>query len=116
RQGADDVAVVQSCSVLNALQLAVALQERAVDAAAVHHDPARTLALEGAVRGARHEQLRIRLQRDVVRLGKAVDSYARSGKRDVRDRRAVGPTNDENSRLLAQFHRSPIARPWLCAR
>ena len=73
REHADDVAVVKRRPLLDALQLAVAPEERAVNASAVDDDPARSDPFERAMRDAGDEELGVRLQGDVVGVGEPTD-------------------------------------------
>src|SRR5207247_2844515 len=73
---ADDVAVTQSHASRDAFQRGSPPQEGPVDAAAVHDEPLRALALEGAVARASDQPLRVRLEGDVVGIGVSADGYA----------------------------------------
>src|SRR5207253_6342436 len=96
-----------------ALERAAPPQERPVHAAAVDHEPVRTVALEREVRGAGDEQLGIGLERDVVGLGQPADGDPRARQGDAAEEHAVRPGDDDLRSTI--FHRSPISSPWIRA-
>jgi hypothetical protein len=81
---------VEQCAPNHTLQAAASPEERPVDAAAVHDEPTTALALKRAVGCTSDQELGVRLESDVVRLGKATDAHMAAGQPDARELRAVG--------------------------
>jgi probable HAF family extracellular repeat protein len=113
-----DVAVAKRRAARNPFEHPGASEEGSVDAAAVDDQPPGPLALECAVGDAGHQELGVRLQRDVVVLGQASDGEPIVWQSEYAKLRAVGTDGDDLcstldlSRCRARFHLSPISRPW----
>ena len=76
------------------LQAAASPEERPVNAAAVQNEPTTALALKRAVGRTSDQELGVRLQSDVVRLGKATNAHMAAGQPNARELRAVGGEDD----------------------